>query len=235
MNYKQKLTCLILFLVFTACTDYVEKLEFNGTEVYYMDSVTKAEATKLCEFLVKGEFADGSKKSVQFSRDSESNNLVFKMVTNPEVVDDPNYEYIFKTFTTEIMTEFNEVVDFYVTNNTFDTIKVYKGAEQSKSVMALKTQVRYTPNITKGQATKLANYLVEQKFANDKDSKTVEIDKKDNIYLFKMVIQKEVIENKGSEPILKLFGSLLSDNVFQKDSLRVQMCDERFNVIKDVK
>ena len=229
-------TFLFLFLVtlFTACTGYGEKLEFDGTEVYYLDSVTKEEATQLGEFLVEGEFADDNRKSVQFSRDSHFNNLVFKMVVNPDIVDDPSYEYIFKTFTTELMEEFGQTVDFHLANSVFETIKVYKGEEQSKMLMALKTQILYTPKVKKETAQKLADYLVESDFSNDSDEKTIKLDRENDIYLFKMVVNPMILNDQSKQNIIRAFGELLESKVFPNDSLRVQLCNNRLEVQKDL-
>ncbi len=118
---------LVLFAItFTSCNTYGTKLKYQKTEVYYTDKVEKEEAEKLGEFLVSSEFAGGNGKSVQLTKDEETGNYVFRMVTTKEAAESKSYETIFKLFTKQISDSvFNQSpVDFHVCNNTFKTLKV---------------------------------------------------------------------------------------------------------------
>ncbi|NVK53220.1 MAG: hypothetical protein HWD85_09815 [Flavobacteriaceae bacterium] len=120
---------ILLFFIFTpiilSCSGYGKKLEFNNTEVYYTKEVFKEEAQKLGKFLVRSEFADGKEKSVQLTKNKETNHYIFRMVTNPEAAKNKAYEILFKAVAIQISDSvFNKApVDFHVCNNTFKTLK----------------------------------------------------------------------------------------------------------------
>lgn len=230
---KKLIVCLLILATYS-CSNYGEKLEFNGTEVYYTDLVTLAQATQLGNYLNNEGFTDGTKKSVQLTRDDKTNNLVFKMVSDPKVINDASNDFVFTSFATNLNTEFNEDLDFHVTDNTFKTMKVYLAKDLSKSIMAKQTQVLYTKHIKQEEAQKLSEFLIESKFANDESPKTVQLDKKNNVYLFRMVVKKGFEKSDANANILKFFGSQLSVNVFNNDSLRVQMCNDKLETIRDI-
>ncbi|MFC4267392.1 hypothetical protein [Polaribacter marinivivus] len=121
----------ILFILFCtvlifACSGYGEKLQYNKTEVYYTADIEKLEAEKLGEFLVSSGFAGENEKSVQLSKNEETGNYQFRMVTTVEAANSESYQTIFKMFAKQISDSvFNKKpVDFHVCNNTFETLKV---------------------------------------------------------------------------------------------------------------
>ena len=117
------LFCTVLFF---ACSGYGEKLQYNKTEVYYTDNVEKTEAEKLGDFLISSGFAGENEKSVQLSKNEETGNYQFRMVTTEEAANSESYQTIFKMFAKQISDSvFNKKpVDFHVCNNTFETLKV---------------------------------------------------------------------------------------------------------------
>ena len=117
------LFCTVLFF---ACSGYGEKLQYNKTEVYYTDNVEKTEAEKLGDFLISSGFAGENEKSVQLSKNEETGNYQFRMVTTEEAANSESYQTIFKMFARQISDSvFNKKpVDFHVCNNTFETLKV---------------------------------------------------------------------------------------------------------------
>lgn len=126
VSNKTSLFILGLVVFLTSCNPYGKKLEYNGTEVYYTDLVERHEAEKLGDYLVSSEFADGNPKSVQLTKDKESGNYAFRMVTTPEAAKNKAYEVLFKVVAKQISdTVLNKaVVDFHVCDNTFKTLKV---------------------------------------------------------------------------------------------------------------
>ena len=59
-------------LLGTGCKKYGKKLKFNGSELYYKSPVTKAQATKLGNYLVKqGVFKEPNKGTVQIRKPGE--------------------------------------------------------------------------------------------------------------------------------------------------------------------
>lgn len=105
---------------------YGEKLEFNGTDVYYTELVTEAEAQKLGEYLVEAEFANGGEKSVQLSkRDSV---YLFRMVVIDGVVEDSTNDFTFKTMVWALSSSVfdNAPLELEACDDTFETLRVYK-------------------------------------------------------------------------------------------------------------
>lgn len=126
MRISKKIILICFSLTIVACSGYGKKLEYNKTEVYYTSNVKKSEAEKLGEFLVSSGFAGENEKSVQLSKNEESGNYQFRMVTTEEAANSESYQTIFKMFAKQISDSvFNKKpVDFHVCNNTFETLKV---------------------------------------------------------------------------------------------------------------
>lgn len=124
---------LLLSFVISSCNSYGKKLEFKGTEVYYTDKVQKEDAQKLGEFLVSSEFADGKKKSVQLTKDDDSGNYIFRMVTNDKAQKEDSYDILFKAISIQISDSvFNsQAVDFHVCDNTFKTVRAIPFKDES--------------------------------------------------------------------------------------------------------
>lgn len=229
---------LILFLftiTLISCTDYGKKLTFNGTEVYYKDGVTKEQATQLGNYLIKEGFATGDTKSVQFVIDPETKNLTFRMVVDKETASNDKNDYIFTSFSRELTTAFKKPIDFEICDNTFKTLKTYLNKDIPKLINALKTQILYTKNVTLEETKKLADYLIESEFADDKNPKTIEFDKNNNMYLFRMVVYKGAEKNESNVTLLGDFAKELSEKVFDGKPVTLHMCDDNLNTLKEIK
>ena len=79
-------------------------------------------------YLISSKFADGNSKSVQLTKDEESNHYAFRMVTTPKAAKDSTYNFLFKLMASQISDSvFNgSPVDFHVCDNRFKTLKVLK-------------------------------------------------------------------------------------------------------------
>ena len=91
MTLKFVLGCLTIMLV--ACSSYGEKVEYDGTEVYYINGVSKKTADAVGAYLVSSGFANGSSKSVQISKDSIYS---FRMVTQEQYQQDTSMDISFQ-------------------------------------------------------------------------------------------------------------------------------------------
>src|SRR5258708_38884515 len=82
MHYKKPFHVLVFVLLVGVCGcaphAYGEKHTANNGEVYYKDGVTKQEAEKLGDLLVKTKYFDGGKKSVQLAK--EGNKYLLRLV-----------------------------------------------------------------------------------------------------------------------------------------------------------
>lgn len=118
---------VVAFVVYViySMEGYGEKLEFNGTDVYYTEMVTEADAQKLGEYLVEAEFADGGEKSVQLSkRDSV---YLFRMVVMDGVTEDSANDVTFlaMTYALSLSVFDGAPVSLEACDNTFETLRVY--------------------------------------------------------------------------------------------------------------
>jgi hypothetical protein len=127
-NIKILIILLATTALITSCTGYGDKLEFDKTEVYYTNGVTKVEAQNLGKYLISSGFSDGNAKSVQLSRNKENNRYQFRMVTNEKAQKDSTYDFIFQLMAGQISDSvFNgKPVDFHICDNTFKTVKEIK-------------------------------------------------------------------------------------------------------------
>lgn len=124
-HFKLYIFALIIGYSLISCSGYGEKLQYDGTDVYYTEKVSKADAEKLGDFLVKNEFTDGKEKSVQLTKVDSTGNYAFRMVTSKEYQENDSYKLLFKVFAKQISDSvFNgKPVDFHVCDDTFKTLK----------------------------------------------------------------------------------------------------------------
>ncbi|QHI36846.1 hypothetical protein IMCC3317_22160 [Kordia antarctica] len=227
---KKIITLLSVIALLASCANYGEKKMFNGTEVYYKDGITEAQADKLGESLVSSGFADGNGKSVQFVKEGE--NYIFKMVIKEESIDDKSLESVFNIFPKELSEYMGFPVDLHLCDDSFNTLRVHKLEDAQKTIMAKATEVRYTKNVTLDEAEKLKDFLIEFGFSDNENRKTVALDKEGTAYIFKMVLDKSRMEDKNTIGLLTMFKDELSKNVFDNQPVRVHMCDELMNTIR---
>lgn len=126
-NYISGILAIVTLLVVgLACNQYGEKLEYNGGEVYYTDNVTKQEAQKLGEYLVKENFFDGKPKTVQL--DKSGSTYQFRMVVQKEKQNDEATANIMKLFAGQISSDVfdNAPVEMHICNEKLETLKVIK-------------------------------------------------------------------------------------------------------------
>lgn len=126
-NYMSSIIAIaILLVVGLACSQYGEKLEYNGGEVYYTENVTKQEAQKLGEYLVAQKFFDGNPKTVQL--DKSGSTYQFRMVVQKEKQNDEATAVIMKVFAQQISSDvFNDApVELHICDESLKTLKVIK-------------------------------------------------------------------------------------------------------------
>lgn len=233
---KNTIVFLLLIATTVSCQNYGKKIVFNGTEVYYKDGVTKEQATQLGEYLINNEFATGNRKSVQFLINDITKNLTFRMVVDQKTADKATVNnYIFTTFSRELSTEFKKPVDFVLCNNKFETLKTYLNKDVPKIINALKTQIHYTKNVSINATQLLANYLINSEFADDKVNKTIEFDKRDDTYLFRVVVYEGAEKSQANVTLLASFAKELSKDVFNNQPVELHMCDNLLKTLKVVK
>lgn len=93
-------------------------------------------------------------------------------------------------------------------------------------------QLFYTENINKEQAEQLLKFLIKSEFAKDGSKKTVQLNKNDNTYEFRMVVKKGIEQDQEYIEIAKNFGLTLSRSVFENAQVDVHFCDELLETIR---
>lgn len=95
-------------------------------------------------------------------------------------------------------------------------------------------QLFYTESVTESQAKKLGDYLKVQGFFKD-DSKTdVKVDKQEDTFIFSMIIKGEYLNNEEVLTNMKLVSEELSAYVFENNKVEVDLCNNRFKVLKAI-
>ena len=94
-------------------------------------------------------------------------------------------------------------------------------------------ELLYTDAITADQAAKLGNYLVQSKFYDGKP-KTVQIDKKDGLVHFAMVLNDTLAKSAEYQTMGEAFVDELEQAVFNGQTVALDYCDEYLNVRKTI-
>jgi hypothetical protein len=120
------LAMVVLLAVTLACSQYGEKLEYNGGELYYTKNVTETEAKKLGDYMVKEGFYDGTKKSVQLDKDGST--YQFRMVVLKDKQNDPATAATMKTVANELSQNVfnNAPTEVHICDDQLKTLQVVK-------------------------------------------------------------------------------------------------------------
>jgi hypothetical protein len=99
---------------------------FNGGELYYTSSVSKPEARKLGEYLVKSRFFDGARKSVQITRSKGT--MQFRMVVIKGMQANPQLVQTVTQFSKELSRDVfgGQLVEVHLCDEYLKTLKVVK-------------------------------------------------------------------------------------------------------------
>lgn len=225
----KKLFYLFVLTLVTSCSNYGEKLEFNGTEVYYKDGVTKEQAEKLGVYLQAEGFTDGNKKSVQLVNDKNTNNLTFRMVTSKGSAYNPQNETMFESFTRNLTQQFEQPVDFQLCDESFETLRTFKASDVPALIEKGNLQVLYTKNVTEEQAQNLTDFLTKDE---KETAMTVLLDQRNDTLVYKMVVKAGYQNNEAYTMVLKAYKDMMSKEVFNNQVVEVQMCDEKLKTLK---
>jgi len=120
---------------------YGKRLEYNGGSLYYTSKVTEAEARKLGEFLLKGEFFDGRAKDTQLNKTGAT--YEFRMVPKKGLENDQATIETFKQVAREISSNVfaDSPVEVHLCDEKMETIRVVKPDASTHKSSAIKTYV----------------------------------------------------------------------------------------------
>jgi len=105
-------------------SSYGTELTFNGGQLFYTNSMTEAEATRLGQYLVDNGFFDGNPKTVQINK--SGNTYEFRMVVKKGIEQDESMIQAAKIFAAELSENvFNGApVDIHFCDERLKTIRV---------------------------------------------------------------------------------------------------------------
>jgi len=221
-----------VFAAIEALPDYGTMLEFNSGELYYTENVTEEEAQKLGEFFVETELFDGVEKTVQL--DKINGVYQIRMVTKTEFLDDPEIEACMRVYGKDICNEIftGAPVEMHMTNDSLETVRVLKVVKSYGERLEFKAgELYYTPAVTEDEANALGEYLVENEFFND-DPKTVQLNKSDGIYEFRMVVKQGFDPGIMEMIDFRQFAKQVSDGVFDSQPVDIHMTDMSLHTLK---
>lgn len=227
----KKVLVFILAIIIASCSNYGEKITIDGTEVFYKDGVTKEQAQQLADYLKQEGFTDGTAKSVQFVKNEKTNTLTFRMVMDSSSINDESNMVLFESTARNLSKEFGQPIDFEACDVNFKTIKTVQADDVPKLVEIGNTQVLYTKNITEKEATDLAKFITgtdESKNA----TMTVKLDRQSDTVLFMVVVKDGYQNDESYLKILKIYGQLITKEVFSDKPLKVQVCNTDLKVLK---
>ena len=92
-------------------------------------------------------------------------------------------------------------------------------------------QLFYTSTVTEAEANSLGNYLINAEFA-DGSEKTVQINRSDNTYEFRMVVKKGIEQDQEYIELGKLMAAEISTDVFNGKQVDVHYCDENLTTLR---
>jgi len=95
------------------------------------------------------------------------------------------------------------------------------------------SSVYYKPPVTKAEATKLRDYLVEEEFF-DETPKEVLISKEGKTFQFNFVVKKGIETDQEFIAQAKVFSKGMSKDVFNNASVDIHLLDDQLNLLKVV-
>ena len=94
-------------------------------------------------------------------------------------------------------------------------------------------ELYYTSSVSERDAYKLGEYLVESGFF-DGQGKTIQLNKTDDTYEFRMVIKTGIEKDEEFIQLFKMMCIELSDYVFNGNTVDIHLCDEYLNTLRVV-
>jgi len=111
--------------------------------------------------------------------------------------------------------------------------RIYTAAMPENSIAYGQNHVYYTNAITESQAKKLGAYFKKDIFT-DNSKIDIKIDKEKDIYVFSLIVQDDAVNNQEFINSMKECSKDLSKDVFNNNPVRVDLCNNRFKILKSI-
>jgi hypothetical protein len=92
----------------------------------------------------------------------------------------------------------------------------------------------YKNGVTAEEAKKLGDYLLSEGFFTEENPNSVQITKKDDIYIFHMVTKNEYFKDDNFAHTAGFMAMDLSTDVFDKNKVNIELADENFETRKEI-
>ncbi|EKQ51563.1 MULTISPECIES: hypothetical protein [unclassified Clostridium] len=92
----------------------------------------------------------------------------------------------------------------------------------------------YTNNITQLQAKELGDYFNREGYFTSNSKIDVKIDKQNDTYVLSLVAEGDYQNNQNYVGPMRALSKELSQNVFKNSKVRIDLCDDRFKVLKSI-
>lgn len=93
----------------------------------------------------------------------------------------------------------------------------------------------YKDGVTKDEAEKLGNYLLYEGFFDEEEPKSVQLVKREDVYVFRMVTASDFIADPEFERTILFAGMDFSADVFSNSPVDIELTDELFKTQKTIK
>lgn len=229
-------------LLFTSCDNLSAKSEKKVTiddqyEVYYEGEVTKEEATALGEFLVEEElFAEEGDKAQLTKEDDE---YIVHLAYDEDSYEKNKDLYLFglNTFPARISKDVfdGEATRLILADEEFAEVEEVKKINMVK--FDKQGMVYYRGRgVTKEDAKKLGDYLVEIGYFNNDNTKMVFLTQKDGEYNVRFVVDRKKVKENEEDVVhaFKVFQHLISLKVFGGQKSNVLLTDTKMKDMQDV-
>lgn len=221
----------LLLLGLSGCNaqGYGDKVEYDGTEVYFLgDGVTQADADRLGAYLKSAGFTDGNRKSVQLQRAGDA--WQFRMVTSDEAAKDPAFQAIAKL---ECLNLSGHVfdgapVEFHICDDSLETQTTLKGLS-GKLTPAGDSEI-FHDGMESEQVERFVQFGQESGLLGETPL-SIHLSKDGDVIVLRMVVVDPSDTSEEAMAPLKAIAEDISANVFDGAPVRVVACDDNFATV----
>lgn len=108
-------------------------------------------------------------------------------------------------------------------------------ADYGEKVEQGENEVFYKDGATKEQAQKVLDILIESGAFNPDVESSAQVLKEDDRYIVNIIVREELRESEEVHDFLETIGQQMVYDVFEGDPLTVNITDEKFEVLKEIK
>lgn len=128
MKIKTLGLLLASIVFFFSCNHFGKELKYNNLQVFYKDGVSRDEASRLGDYLVKSGFNEDHTHVLTVQVVKKGDIYQFRMVAKKGVVDDPSYTKLFHQFASELSRDVfnNATVELHLCDDLLRTQRVFQ-------------------------------------------------------------------------------------------------------------